>query len=375
MAGKMSMTIHLLLQLWSPFVFCSHNHFSDCFQWFTDGSLLAILILPIILAFFCWTMRPDMHGIDTHRLHLMLLLIHTCELQQGFGHPKKMIQVVLADDPEAINDTSASRIYIYPDEPPDPYTVHLWRDLTGPVGHGPVATRDTAIEAGDRQSPQAPQPAASSNLWFQRFLPLPLPKIFLMKPVMLLHGLCRLPAFVTFMAFIEFFFGGVGGEGGWSYGMPRCLQEVEVLDLDWGPMRSPLESLPFHQFHTMGLLLYAVFHHHTFDFLSFTLYIFTHNMNELVVSKIFLIFSTPWFIWGRENSHFQKSIFFSDGLVKKPTNHHRSSEPSKLLHLTVALPRLVPGSCCSGWTLEAHPWFGFHIGNTYRISMVLCWFP
>ena len=147
----------------------------------------------------------------------MLLLIHTCELQQGFGHPKQMIQVVLADDPEAINDTSASRIYIYPDEPPDPYTVHLWRDLTGPVGHGPVATRDTAIEAGDRQSPQAPQPAASSNLWFQTFLPLPLRKIFLMKPVMLLHGLCRLPAFVTFMAFIEVFFGGWAEKEGWSY--------------------------------------------------------------------------------------------------------------------------------------------------------------
>ena len=132
-----------------------------------------------------------MNGIDTHRLHLMLLLIHTCELQQGFGHPKQMIQVVLADDPEAIHDTFASRIYIHPDEPPDPYTVHLWRDLTGPVGHGPVATRDTAMfeqATGNHHNHHkhlSLQPQClrgGPNLWFQKFLPLPLPKIFLLKP-------------------------------------------------------------------------------------------------------------------------------------------------------------------------------------------------
>lgn len=144
-----------------------------------------------------------MNGIDTHRLHLMLLLIHTCELQQGFGHPKKMIQVVLADDPEAINDTFASRIYIYPDE------------------------------------------TSACSLRRCSFL----------KPVLLLHKLCLLPAFVTFIDPLLscFFWGGMGRRRRAGHiGMQRCLQEVEVLDLDWGPMRSPLESLPSTNFIQWG---------------------------------------------------------------------------------------------------------------------------
>lgn len=345
----MSMTIHLLLQLWSPFVFCSHNHFSDCFQWFTDGSLLAILILPIILAFFCWTMRPDMHGIDTHRLHLMLLLIHTCELQQGFAHPKKMIQVVLADDPEAINDTFASRIYIYPDEPPDPYTVHLWWDLTGPVGRGPVATRDTAIEAGDRQSPQppqAPQPAASVPPWRTQPLvpevsPTATSQDFPFEARLLLHGLCGLPAFVTFTAFIEVF-GGPEKEG-WSYGMPRCLQEVEVLDLDWGPMRSPLESLPSTNFIQWGY--------------SYTQYSTTIQVHLISYRLHFTLLRKTWTNWWFErffnmfhpliylgkihDSHFhKKSTFFSDGLVKHPPTRGAPSQAN-----------------CSIWQLRFPGWF------------------
>lgn len=284
--------VHLLSQPWSPFDFCFHTHSSDRFQVFTDGSLLAILILPIILAFFCWTMRP-------------------------------------------------------------------------------VATRDTAIEAGNHHNhhkylslqPQKMCLRGGPNLWFQKFLPLPLPlpKIFLWSPT-LLHGLCRLQPLLLVSLWPLLRPLGVAEKEGWSYGMP--LPSVEVLDLDvdmdWmgesglactslrsrgaegGTTMDCQQSLgadeiaigitTLYQFHTMGLLLYVVFHHHTLNFLSFQLYGLYANHELIGGFKDFFIFS-PLIYLGKMFPMFT-SIIFSDGLVK----NHRSSEPSKLLHLTVALP-------------------------------------
>ena len=84
----------------------------------------------------------------------------------------KMIQVVLSDDPPALDDLSVPRVYLYPEEPGDPYTVHSWRDLTGAFTLPPVllgddgvevptdllkvAPKGTEYEAGERRAPPLP---------------------------------------------------------------------------------------------------------------------------------------------------------------------------------------------------------------------------
>ena len=83
-----------------------------------------------------------------------------------------MIQVVLSDDPPALDDLSVPRVYLYPEEPGDPYTVHSWRDLTGAFALPPVllgddgvevptdllkvAPQGTDYEAGERRAPPLP---------------------------------------------------------------------------------------------------------------------------------------------------------------------------------------------------------------------------
>ena len=67
------------------------------------------------------------------------------------------LQVVLGDD---LDDMTAPRIFIYPDEPPDPWTIHHWVDnpnlrpsLVGDIGPQKVAPPGTKYPAGDRTAP------------------------------------------------------------------------------------------------------------------------------------------------------------------------------------------------------------------------------
>lgn len=107
------------------------------------------------------------------------------------------------------------------------------------------------------------------NLWFQKFLPLPLPTASprVVRP----SSLCYL-----YGLYWGFWGAGEGGLVIWDAAMPSG---------SWGSWpwlgadEIAIGITTLYQFHTMGLLLYVVFHHHTFDFLSFTLYIFTQNMN------------------------------------------------------------------------------------------------
>ena len=203
MAGKMSMTIHLLLQLWSPFDFCSQNHFSDGFQVFTDGSLLAILILPIILAFF--------------------LLNHAAR-HEWHWHSQAPPNV-------AFDSYVWAAAGLWPS--PKKWSRLCWQMILKPSM--------IRLLPGFTYILMKPQPAASEDFPYEARAASP-------------QVVLPCAAFVTFIdPLLRFFFGGVGRRRRADHiGMQRCLQEVEVLDLDWGPMRSPLESLPSTNFIQWG---------------------------------------------------------------------------------------------------------------------------
>ena len=148
------------------------------------------------------------------------------------------------------------------------------------------------------------------------------------------------------------FFLGWGGEGGlviWDAAMPLpsgnwgswpCFHDGLAAKV-WGPMRSSLEYLPSYQFQTFH------HHHHTFDFLSFTLYIFTQNMKLIGAFKDFWKYVPPPDLFGEESGFpfSKKHIFF--GWVGEKTH-----QPQELRAKQTA----PSDSCASPVVVRVGPW-------------------